>query len=100
MVEKSDHLKERWRAKGFLLPPEESKKRGFEFSLLGRVVIGELRTATTGFWDDYTNSGAVYTSGLTIRKCRLLTEDDRVLQFSQIIFLKWSFSLAVLKEKE
>lgn len=82
MVEKNGPLKERWRAKGFLLPTsEDSKKRAFEFSLSGRVVIGELRTSTTGFWDDYTNSGSVYTSVLTLRKCRHLTEDDKVLQF-------------------
>lgn len=101
MVEENDPLRERWRAKGFLLPTSEaSKKREFEFSLFGRVFMGEIRTATTGLWDDYMNSGAVHTSGLSIRKCRLLAEDDHVLEFSQVVFLKWSFSLAIIKGEE
>ena len=98
MVEKNDLLKQRWRVKGFLLPTSEaSKKRGFEFSVFGRVFMGELATSTSGYWDDYMNSGSVHTIGLAMRKCRMLTEDDEIISFNQIIFMRWVFSLAVLK---
>ena len=98
MVEEYDPLKERWRTKGFLLPTSEaSKKREFEFSLFGRVFMGELVTSPSGYWDDYLNSGSVHTLGLAIRKCRMLAEDDEIVSFSQIIFMKWAFSLGVLK---
>lgn len=97
MGEKNDPLKERWRAKGFLLPSEESKERGFEFALSGRVFMGELRTSSTGYWDDYMNSGSVHTSVLAIRKCRVLTEEDEIISFIQIILMKWVLSLGVLK---
>lgn len=94
----NDQLKERWRSKGYLLPSSEfSKKREFEFSLFGRVFIGELATSPSGYWDDYTNSGSVHTSGLAIRKCRMLTEEDEIISFNQIIFMKWALSLGVLK---
>lgn len=98
MVKNNDPLKDRWRAKGFLLPSEASKKREFEFSLFGRVFMGELRTSSTGYWDDYMNSGLVHTPCLAIRKCRMLTEDDEIISFNQIIFMRWVFSLGVLKE--
>ena len=94
----NDQLKERWRSKGYLLPvSESSKKREFEFSLFGRVFMGELATSTSGYWDDYMNSGSVHTLGLAIRKCRMLTEDDEIISYNQIIFMKWAFSLGVLK---
>lgn len=94
----NDQLKDRWKSKGFLLPSSESPKgREFEFSLFGRVFMGELATSTSGYWDDYMNSGSVHTLCLAIRKCRVLTEEDEIISFSQIIFMKWAFSLGVLK---
>ena len=99
MVKNNDPLKDRWRAKGFLLPTSEaSKKREFKLSLFGRVFIGELTTSPSGYWDDYTNSGSVHTLGLAVRKCRILTEEDEIISFNQIIFMRWAFSLGVLKE--
>ena len=100
MAENNDLLKQRWRSKGFLLPiSEASKKREFEFSLFGRFFMGELTTAPSGYWDDYMNSGSVHTVGLAIRKCRILTEEDEIISFNQIIFMRWAFSLGVLKEE-
>ena len=92
----SNELRLKWIEKGFLLPSEGCKKRGFEFKLFGKLVIVDLRTSNSGLWDDFTNSGTVHTNFLAIRRCHKILEDDSVLSFSKVVFWKWCLSVGVV----
>lgn len=83
MIELSEKLmarKEEWRKLGFLIPNEDATRgREYNFELFGKTWIAEIRTSTSGFWDDFVANGTVHTHSLTLRKVRYLTENNEVL---------------------
>lgn len=93
MIELSEELKarkEEWRKLGFLLPNEDATKgREYNFELFGRTWIAEVRTSTSGFWDDFIANGSVHTHSIAFRKVRYLTENNEMLVAKQIVFFKW-----------
>lgn len=96
----NNELKRLWQERGFLLPRADcTPPKTFEFTLFGRVFMGELAISKTGYWDDFLNSGNVHTTGFAVRKCRGWNNGD-ILKFTQIIFLKWAFSLGIIKESK
>lgn len=95
----NSELKKLWQESGFLLPRSDcTTPRAFEFTIFGKVFMGELATSKTGYWDDFLNSGNVHTTSIALRKCRAWNNGD-ILEFTQILFMKWAFSLAIMKEK-
>lgn len=93
MIELSEELKlrkEEWRKAGFLLPNDQATKgREYNFELFGRTWIAEIRTSTSGYWDDYISNGSVHTHSLALRKVRYMSDEVNILVAKQIVFFKW-----------
>ena len=93
MIELSEELKahkEEWRKSGFLLPNDQATKgREYNFELFGRTWIAEIRTSTSGYWDDYISNGSVHTHSLALRKVRYMSDEGNILVAKQIVFFKW-----------
>lgn len=97
LSEELQALKQQWRKRGFLLPGVNWDK-SFEFSLFGRFVLIGLGRSGSGYWDDYSATGSVYTNGLTFRKCRQLDRDSQILTINQAIIGKFIISVATIKD--
>lgn len=98
MIELSENLKEqkeKWRQLGFLLPNEDATRgREYDFKLFGRAWIAEVRTSTSGFWDDFAANGSVHTHSIALRKVRYLTDKGDILVAKQVVFFKWVIAWA------